>query len=779
MAVSEKSVPLPGDADVSDLLAAATRAHEEGRLDEAQAAYGALLVRDPNCPEAEHGLAWLLVQRGDWKAALPRFARALKLRPWEREFWISQLEALLQVGQHEAVHRLLHRAAQSGLPADVVAGFEARLARARLDLLTAKVRASGKTAKQAAEAPKAALLRLRETFLRRDFAAARAEATALVASYPLCAFAWRVLSASHPPDSRDDDALQTLRIACDLDPENVDLLLNLALVLQEARRHDEAQALNERALALQPENVRALVNTGVLLSQQGDERAEDLLRKALALGADDPRVALALGSYLRDRHRYDEAEPLLESVLAADPTNQHAIAALSVCYLGLGRHDEAAELFKRAQADTTMGPDALGILLFVAAHMADVVPEELFAMHRRYGELLERSVEPSTYWPNTRDAERRLRLGFVSGDFRDHPIAKFLLPLWRGLDREHFEIFAYSNHSTVDETTLQLRALCDRWLEVRAMSDDAVAERVRRDGIDVLIDLSGHTAFHRLGVFAHRPAPVQISSYGYPATTGLQRMDYYLADAIFAPPGRMDAQFTEKLMLGSANATFQPPENAPAPAPLPSLGGAPFTFGSFNRMSKVTPRTVQLWAAALRATPHARLLIGAADGVGEVRLRAQFADHGIEGARLEFLPRTGVAAYLAAHARVDLLLDTSPYAGGTTTCLGLWMGVPTLTVPGSTLPSRAGAAILERVGLREFIAEGSADFVARAVAFASPASQTRLASLRDSLREHVQASNLCSPTAATESFEDGVRMAWRQWCRGLPPMPIIVPPRHD
>ena len=221
-------------------LREANAAHESGRLDEAEAAYLEALRANPYAAEAEHGMAWLLAQRGDWKGALPRFGRALKLRPWEKEFWISQLEALMQLGHHEAVHRLLHRAMQSGLPAEAAAGFEKRLHDRRMGVLAAQVRASGKTAKQAADAPRKALLALRETFLKRDFAAARAAATTLVASYPLCAFAWRVLGASLPANEAGDGPIEVLRIACDLDPQGVDVMMNLALNLHERGRLDEA-----------------------------------------------------------------------------------------------------------------------------------------------------------------------------------------------------------------------------------------------------------------------------------------------------------------------------------------------------------------------------------------------------------------------------------------------------------------------------------------------------------------------------------------------------------
>lgn len=780
--LAEMTRETPPSADsargAQQALREATLAHESGRLDVAEAHYLEALRANPYLADAEHGLAWLLAQKGEWRGALPRFARALKLRPWEKEFWISQLEALMQLGQQESVHRLLYRAAQAGLPETAVQDFEARLKDRRMTRLADQVRASGKTAQQASQVPKPVLMALRERFLKRDFSAARESASALVATHPLCAFAWRVLGASMSANEHGDATIEVLRIACDLDPENVDVMMNLALALHERQRLDEAEAIYRTVLEREPDNVRALVNVGLLLNHRGDPTAEARLRKARALGSTDHRVALALGGYLRDRDQLDEALPLLEAALAAEPDNPSGLSALSVCYLGLGRHEEAAALFRRLEASNSSHLGALDIALFVGTHIPQLGVQELFDLHCRYGELLEGSVTPQTFWENDPQPDRRLRVGFVSGDYRRHAMASFVLPLWQGIDRDAFEIFAYSNHGTTDDTTAELRTLADHWCDITGMADERAADRIRQDRIDVLVDLSGHTGFNRLRVFAMKPAPVQISSYGYPATTGMRRMDYYLADTVFAPPGTMDGQFTEKLLLGHANAGFKPPADGVSVSPLPSANGAPFTFGSFNRMSKITPRTVELWAAVLRASPHARLQIGAADAPGEARLRTQFAAAGVDPSRLEFLPRTDMRRYLEAHAHVDVLLDTAPYAGGTTTCLGLWMGVPTLTVPGATLPSRAGAAILGHVGLPEFVASDAEDFVVRAERWASPASMEALAAVRAGLRERLMASAMGSSKAAVETFEDGTRMAWRRWCEGLPPAPLVVPPRR-
>lgn len=758
-------------------LREANAAHESGRLDEAEAAYLEALRANPYAAEAEHGLAWLLAQRGDWKGALPRFGRALKLRPWEKEFWISQLEALMQLGHHEAVHRLLYRASQAGLGADELQRFEGRLRERRFDALAKRVQASGRSAQQCSQAPMPEVMALRELFLKRRFGDAAAKADELIRRFPLCAFAWRVLGASQSAAGRPEASLEALRVAVDLDPDSVDVRMNLALALHELGRLDEAEASYRAILARQPANVRALVNIALLLNARGDPEAETMLREARRLGATDHRVALALGGYLRDRDLHDEALPLLEEALAADPDNHACISALSVCYLGVGRHEEAATLFRRLNANGTTHLGALGIVLFVGSHVAEIGADELYRLHRRYGELIEGGVTPHAFWENDRDPERRIRVGFVSGDLRRHAMSAFLLPLWEGLDRAGIEIFAYSNHRTQDETTARLRALTDGWFDIAGVGDEKVADRIRQDRIDVLVDLSGHTAFNRLGVFAYHPAPVQMSWGGYPATTGLARMDYYLADAACVDAGPLDSQFSESLLLLPASASFVPTDAAPDVVPLPSAAGLAFTFGSFNRMSKVTPATLALWADVLLASPGSELLIGAIDEPNRLRAIATFERAGIAPERIRFQPRVGMGDYLQSHGQVDLLLDTWPYAGGTTTCYGLWMGVPTLTLVGDTMPTRTGAVILSKLGLEAFVARDRDAFVRTAAHWAQAEQADALASIRQGMRQRLAASSLGSPGIANQGFEDAVRAAWRRWCEGQAPASFRVPRR--
>lgn len=756
-------------------LQAAHLAHEAGRLEDAEAQYLQALQNNPYAAEAEHGLAWLLAQRGDWRGALPRFGRALKLRPWEKEFWISQLEALMQVGQHEAVHRLLYRAMQSGLAPEVAADFENRLKHQRMTVLAAKVRASGKSTKQASEAPRPALLALRDAFLQRRFDEARILADALVRDYPMSAFAWRVLGASQPASADGNGVIEVLRIALDLDPENVDVAMNLALALQERGRGDEAERAYLRVLDQQPDNIRALVNHGLLMTARRDPRAEALLRRARELGSKDHRVALALGAYLRDKDRCAEALPLLEEALAVEPDNEAGIAALSVCYLGVGRHDEAAALFHRLDLRGSEHLGSLGIALFVGAHLEAIEPDALFAVHRRFGQILESAIAPTEHHPNLPDPARRIRVGFISGDLYEHAIAHFMLPVWQQFDPQRMEIFAYSTSGKSDDVTVAFQQTVAHWFDASDCSDDALAERIRRDAIDILFDLSGHTGYHRLGVFARKPAPLQISWCGYPGTTGLTRMDYYLSDTVFSPPGLLDGQFTEKLLLPHISGAFAEAPDLPDVSPSPAKSGAPFTFGSFNRVSKLSSATLALWARVLAKVPAARIRIGAVGDGDRDWISSRLAAFGVETARLEFLPRMAKKEYLRAHSGIDLLLDTTPYSGGTTTGHGLWMGVPTLTLAGATLPGRQSLSILRHCGLDEFVVEDTDSFVERAVGWSTKIEA--LADLRASMRNRLRSSAIGNPRFAAEAVEDAIGAAWVRWCAGLPPIRLEIPAR--
>ena len=331
----------------------------------------------------------------------------------------------------------------------------------------------------------------------------------------------------------------------------------------------------------------------------------------------------------------------------------------------------------------------------------------------------------------------------------------------------------YSAHAVEDGVTQYLRTYVSHWDNIAFLSDGQLAQKISDDGIDILIDLSGHTGKNRLLSFARKPAPIQASWMGYPGTTGLRAMDYYFADRYLAPPELCEDRFTEKLIYLPSNAPFQPFPAAPSVNDLPALEKGFITFGSFNRASKLTVETVALWSALLRALPSARLTLGgmSLDG-GYDQLIDAFVGEGVASERLCFYPRTTMGEYLELHHQVDICLDTFPYVGGTTTCHALWMGVPTLTVAGLTPACRAGASILANLGLDTFVARDRADFVQKGIACANDLAN--LAVLRANLRLRCAESPALQPVTIASAFERALRIVWQRWCKGLSTISLDV-----
>jgi len=360
-----------------------------------------------------------------------------------------------------------------------------------------------------------------------------------------------------------------------------------------------------------------------------------------------------------------------------------------------------------------------------------------------------------------------LRVGYVSPDFRRHPVASFIEPILAAHDRKRFEVFCYAVHLKPDAVTARLKALADHWREIGSLDAEAAANLIREDGIDVLVDLAGHTANNRLAVFARKPAPMQATYLGYPGSTGLPAIDWRITDAVADPLGAAEALHTEKLMrLPETFQCFQKPSDAPAIGPVPMLKAGHVTFASFNMLAKVHPALVARWAGILHAVENSRLVLKAApfrDAGTRAHYHAMFATHGIAAERIELLGYIqSPAAHFALYNRIDVALDTDPYNGATTTCEALWMGVPVVTLAGRSHVGRVGTALLTHLGLEDLIAATPEDYVARAVSLArDPA---KLASLRETLRPRMEASSLTDPARFTKALEDAYREMWRQWC---------------
>lgn len=501
-----------------------------------------------------------------------------------------------------------------------------------------------------------------------------------------------------------------------------------------------------------------------------DETDEALSVFESGLGQYPDDLILAEGravclDYLR---RTGEAIAAYAAIVTRAPASQLAWNNLGSTLNRQGRNAEAIAAFRRAEA---LAPDnavfASNVLLALN-YQDGHAPDGLLAQHRAWDQRLAARVAPTpAHHANPPDPERRLRVGYLSADFRAHPVAYFMGAILAAHDRRQFEVFCYSSTRQPDAVTRTLQGMPLSWRDISGLDDDAAARLVTEDGIDLLVDLGGHTGDHRLLVMARRPAPVQGSYLGYPNTTGMAAIDFRFTDFHADPPGAADGHHSETLLrLDGGFLAYTPPANMPAVGPLPALTNGHFTFGSFTNLAKVSASTFDLWSAALTAVPGSRLLMKARefdDAATRARFHGQFSARGIDAARAEL--RAGphpAEAHFNVWNSVDLALDTYPYNGTTTSCESLWMGVPLLTLAGDRHAARVGASLLHAVGLPGLIADSPAEFAAKAVALAGdlPA----LASARKALRERLRRSPLLDPRRLARQLEQHLRGQWRDWC---------------
>jgi predicted O-linked N-acetylglucosamine transferase (SPINDLY family) len=362
-----------------------------------------------------------------------------------------------------------------------------------------------------------------------------------------------------------------------------------------------------------------------------------------------------------------------------------------------------------------------------------------------------------------------LRVGYVSADFRQHSVAFFIEPVIEAHDRRGFEVICYSNVAWPDAVTMRMRKLADQWRDIARRCDEDVAEQIRRDGVDILVDLAGHTDGNRLLVFARKPAPVQVTYLGYPDTTGLRTMDYRLTDAYADPPGETEPYHSEELVrLARCFLCYRPATESPEVGELPALAAGTVTFGSFNSFAKVTEEVMGAWSRILLAVPESRLVLKA-KGLGQAEARERagevFERHGIAPQRVEMTGQSeSFVEHLRAYQCVDIALDTFPYNGTTTTCEALWMGVPVITLAGRSHVWRVGMSLLSNAGLPELIAATLDDYVAAAARLAGDVDGLR--QMRRGLRQRLGASALTDAAGFTRRLEEAYRGIWANWCAG-------------
>lgn len=623
--------------------------------------------------------------------------------------------------------------------------------------------------------------------------------------FPRHGFAWTILAAALRAQQRHAEALPCLEKASQLAPRDAKLQFNLGNALRDLGQVEQAVSRYRQALKLQPDFAEACYQLGNLQQDMGQladaeqslrravrqapadakahaglahtlhdlgrlEEAEGSYRRALEIAPDTAALHFNLGDLLHDRGQLHAAEAACREALRLDRTFAPAHSHLGTILQDQGRLDEAIASYREA---LRLQPGDLltqSSLLFCLNYAPRCSSAEQLAEARHFGAMVAQQAGAAfTRW-NCSGPAARLRVGLVSGDLREHPVGHFLESVLAHVDPARVELIAFSTVAHSDALSQRLRPHFAEWVSLAGSDDAAAAALVHARGPQVLLDLSGHTAHNRLALFARKPAPVQASWLGYFATTGVDAMDYLIADP-WSLPASQDRHFTEKIWrLPQTRLCFTPPAVAIDTGPLPAASQPHLTFGCFSNVTKINDDVVALWCRVMAAVPQSRLLLKAKqfrDPLLQSAVRKTFLRHGLPEHRLDIEGPSPRGEYLQAYHRVDVGLDTFPFPGGTTTAESLWMGVPVLNLAGESFLSRQGAGLLVNAGMADWIANSTDDYVELAVRHTS--GLARLADLRRNLREQVLKSPLFDAAAFARQFEDALHAMARERMGTQPP----------
>jgi len=587
--------------------------------------------------------------------------------------------------------------------------------------------------------------------------------------YPNNPDAYHLIGMSCQAQGKTDEAIEYYRKTIQFNPLYAEAHNNLANLLKEKRQTEEAIVQYEKAISIKPDLGTAWHNLGVIYQEREEyEKAAGCLKKAIQYDPTNENSYHLLGLALNSLGELQEAIECFRKAVKLNPDRADIYNNLANTYHETGDRDEAERCYRRAIQLETDSPFYYSNLLlslnYNPRHDIQTIHNEHMQFAQRYAKLYGHSLGA---YGNERAADRRLRIGYVSSDFRQHPVAYFMEPVLFAHDHKRFEIFCYADVLHPDPVTVRLEGLSDHWRSICGKSHEEVAALIWDDRIDILVDLTGHTAKNRIPVFARKPAPVQVTWIGYPSTTGLSSIDYKIVDSYTDPPGTNEKYYTERLVrLPGCFLCYLPEKDAPDVNNLPALENGHVTFGCFNNFAKVSREILLLWTRVMQALPGSRLIMksrglsskGVHQGISDF-----FRQEGIEEGRIELLSWTpSVGEHLALYNRIDIALDTFPYHGTTTTCEALWMGVPVMTLEGETYASRAGVSLLRNAGLSELIAQTPEEYVQIAVRLASDS--VGLANLRLQLRDRVNRSPLTDAKGFAANLEKVYQEMWTRWC---------------
>lgn len=790
-------MPLPTTQSIFDL---AIQHHRAGRLAEAEQLYRQILAQQPDHAEAVHNLGMIALQVGQNDAAMELFQRAVALNPNRATAHYQLGNILKSKGQIDEAIAAFRRAIV--LRPDYPVAYN--------DLGTA-LRSKGQLNDAMAAYLQAIALKptyaeafynlgnaLRDQGQITEAAAACRQAIALRPNFPEAhnnlgnvlrdegkieeAIAeFRLAIAQRPnfpeacsnlgnalKDSGDiDEAIIAYRQAVELSPNYAEAHYNLGTALSSKGQLDEAIAAFHRAIALRPDFPEVYGNLGNTLKDAGQlDQAIAAFGRAIALRPDYVAAYNNLGNTLKESGRLDDADAALRQAVAIDPNDADAQNNLGSLLKASGHVDDAIAAFRRAAPLSPGLTQAHSNLILTLHYHPDSdtrsIAEELGRWNAQHAERLRKFI---TAHPNDRNPDRRLRVGYVSPDLKNHPVGRSLLLLFQNHDRRQFEIYCYSDVAKPDAMTERLRASVDSWRNIAGVGDAPVAQQIREDGIDVLIDPTAHTGYNRLTLFARKPAPVQAT---WVFSTGVSAIEYRLTDRYLDPPEEGDESFGERPMrLPHCFWCSEPIETSVEVGPLPALATGRITFACFNNFAKINSFILGIWIEVLKKVGGSRLMLRCPPGNCQTEIRKRFEAGGIEPDRLEFVGKESRPVYLERYNRVDICLDPAPFPGHTTSLDILWMGVPLVTLAGKTSVGRGGVSILSNVGLTELIARTPEEYISIAVKLAEDL--PKLAELRLSLRQRVLASPLFDARSYARDTEAAYRQMWRNWCKTAAP----------
>ena len=764
--------------NVDQAINKAIAAHQAGDLQQAEQLYRAILAVNPQHSDANHNLGVLAASVGKVAEGLPYFKAAIASTQDQPQFWISYIAALISVGDVTTARGILQDARARGLDGSDFRQLEVDMRRL-------------------SEPPGEMIAELNAAFTQNIWDVAEVLAQTMRQQYPHHPSGWNIGGCIFAQTGRPELAVPLFQTLAALCPKDASVHSNLGSVLRDMGQLIESEKHCRRAIQLCPDFADAHYNLGNILRDLGRfAEAEFSYREAIRIKPDFAAALSNLGNLLRENRQLKESVACFREAVRIFPDFSTAWCNLGNALQDLGQMQESIESYHKAiqlNADSAESHNNLGSalretgqykaaethyrealrinphlalahsnLLFLLSSQEAVTAREYLEQARDFGRTVSsKAPQKFSAWQTEREPTR-LRVGLVSGDLRNHPVGYFLEGLCAHVEPSRIEFFGFPTQSLEDDLTRRLKSLCHQWVPVAHLGDKAASRLIHEQGIHILIDLAGHTADNRLGIFAYKPAPLQVSWLGYWASTGLPEMDYVLGDPRVFPMSEASHFAEAPWQLPETYLCFTPPSQDTLVGPLPYLETGVLTFGCFNNPAKMGDGVVEVWARILRSLPNSQLFLKAKQFGDDLFTRdviQRFEAHGIAPERLLLEGYSERGAYLDAYRRVDIALDPFPYHGGTTTAEALWMGVPVLTKRGARFLSHIGESIAHNAGQADWIAVDDDEYVAKAIAFA--ACPDSLAALRLGLRQQVLASPLFDAPRFARHFETALWDMWR------------------